>query len=103
MTTEWPQKRRPGLRYRMDASDLNRIGLAERVMALALSGYTGQWRRVYDSPGVTRVPIWSTVRIGEWGGPCVAVRGYVDGVEVRGLDCTACPVYELEPLGSAGR
>jgi hypothetical protein len=75
------------------------IGLAERVMALALSGYAGQWRRVYDSPGVTRVPDWSTVRIGEWSGPCVSVRGYVDGVEDRGLNCTTCPVYELEPVG----
>ena len=93
-------KRRKGLRPPFRRDDLDALARAEANMARALRDPSVKWRRLGDAAGVTRIPDWSTVRVRDFWGPVVLVRGFApDGNEDHGLRCTDCPVSDLEPVG----
>lgn len=71
------------------------IGRAEQAAAAMLRDPKAVFRRIGDPAGTTRQVDRATVRVKEWLGLVVSVRGYVRGERDRGLDCNDCPLSDL--------
>lgn len=81
------------LMQRDQRADINQ---AERIAAYLIRGNDARpLRRTYDPPGTVRLAIQGTVRVDDYRGLVVEIRGFVGGIEDRGLRCTDCPLSDL--------
>lgn len=91
--------RRHGLRTPMRKADLDAIARAEQIAAAGLQSLARRGPSVFqrrgDPPGTIRLPLWQTAFVHDRFGICIEVRGFVDGVEDRGLHCNGCPLSDL--------